>query len=200
MWSVPSTIVRWLALNDGAIVFNIWLVSVLVDSLISSLVITSTGTEVSSRLRGVRAPMIVMTSPSLFSASWTSRTAGPAPTITVRSTARYPGASTRTVYSPGGTDRIVFPFLIGEHVGPELGDAHAGADLGSVILGGDDSTQRRARLLGTCGVREEQNADSDERCAPTQNVTNCFHPHGARDPITAIRHLPAGGSGSVGAS
>src|SRR5262245_61004559 len=67
MWSVPSAMLRWLALNDGATVFRIWLSSVSLDSKIASLVITSTGTGVSSRLRGVRDPMIVITSPSCSS-------------------------------------------------------------------------------------------------------------------------------------
>ena len=97
------------------------MVSVWVDSLITSLGITSTGTEVSSRLRGVREPTIVITSPRWSSASRKSSAAGPVPTTTVCSSGEYPCISTRTTCDPEGTGSVYSPLSSVNTTAPSSG-------------------------------------------------------------------------------
>jgi hypothetical protein len=74
-------------LNEGASAFRIWLVSVWLASSITSAVMMSTGTVVSSWLRGVREPTMVITSLA-SSTTWKSaRAADSAPADTSFSTA-----------------------------------------------------------------------------------------------------------------
>ncbi len=106
MWSLPSATLRCDELNEGATTLSSWAVSLWLDSRIASSVMTSTGTDVSSWVRGVRDPTTTMTSLRRGSrVICTSRLSGALPwaTTTVRCTSACPTACTRSAWLPGGS-------------------------------------------------------------------------------------------------
>src|SRR6058998_974459 len=114
MWSEPSAMVWWDALNDGASVARIWFTSVWPVSCTSWEVITSTGTGVSTAVRDVRAPTTTTSlSESGVAVSLKSTvTVCPAGTTTRCSAASCPMSRARTLCAPAGTLRRYCPFSL----------------------------------------------------------------------------------------
>src|SRR5437667_1874744 len=114
MWSEPSAMVWWDALNDGASVARIWFTSVWPVSCTSWEVMTSTGTGVSTAVRDVRAPTTTTSlSESGVAVSLKSTViVCPARTTTRSSAASWPMSRARTLCAPAGTLRRYCPFSL----------------------------------------------------------------------------------------
>src|SRR2546426_9821406 len=114
MWSEPSAMVWWDALNDGASVARIWFTSVWPVSCTSWEVMTSTGTGVSTAVRDVRAPTttISLRERGVAVSLKSTVTVCPAGTTTRSSAASCPMSRARTLCTPAGTLRRYCPFSL----------------------------------------------------------------------------------------